>query len=166
MRNRPEIVATTNAELGEDDGRRPTIADVPGLIEGASAGAGLGHAFLRHVERTRLLVHLVDVSETGREPAHDFEVILRELASFSEELAKKPMLVVATKMDAAQDPARVKAVQKLAKKHGMSMEKWEKSSMDVKHDRQQSPKGLKSGGSVSSRADGCIAKGHTKGKMY
>ena len=105
--------------VSANDERSFVVADIPGLIEGAHEGHGLGIQFLRHVERTRLLVHLVDVSETGRDAAHDFEVILRELASFSEELAKKPMLVVATKMDAAQDPARVKAVQKLAKKHGM-----------------------------------------------
>ena len=78
----------------------------PGLIEGAHEGHGLGIQFLRHVERTRLLAHLVDVSDTGRDPVHDFEVILEELASFSDDLAKKPMIVVATKMDAAQDPER------------------------------------------------------------
>src|SRR5207244_5412357 len=81
------------------------VADIPGLIEGAHSGAGLGIQFLRHIERTRLLVHLVDVSESsGRDPVHDFDVILKELASFSDELAAKPMIVVATKLDAAQDP--------------------------------------------------------------
>ncbi len=102
-----------------EDVRSFVVADIPGLIEGAHEGHGLGIQFLRHVERTRLLAHLVDISDTGRDPAHDFKVILSELASFSGELAKKPMIVVATKLDAAQDPARVKAVQKLAKKHGM-----------------------------------------------
>jgi GTP-binding protein len=92
------------------------VADIPGLIEGAHEGAGLGIQFLRHVERTRLLVHLVDVSETsGRDPVHDFHVILNELASFSEELAAKPMFVVATKIDVAQDPERIAAVESLAK---------------------------------------------------
>src|SRR5215467_12455122 len=79
------------------------VADIPGLIEGAHAGAGLGIQFLRHIERTRLLAHLVDVSEaSGRDPVHDFEIVMQELASFSEDLASKPMIVVATKMDAAQ----------------------------------------------------------------
>jgi GTP-binding protein len=95
------------------------VADIPGLIEGAHEGHGLGIQFLRHVERTRLLAHLVDVSDTGRDPVHDFEVILAELASFSDDLAKKPMIVVATKMDAAQDPKRIAALQRLAKKRGM-----------------------------------------------
>jgi GTP-binding protein len=97
------------------------VADIPGLIEGAHAGAGLGIQFLRHIERTRLLAHLVDVSESsGRDPAHDFDVILKELASFSDELAAKPMIVIATKLDAAQDPARVDALRELAKQRGLA----------------------------------------------
>ncbi|MEN6603829.1 MAG: GTPase ObgE [Bryobacteraceae bacterium] len=97
------------------DGRTFVVADIPGLIEGAHQGSGLGIQFLRHVERTRLLVHLVDVSEgTGRDPVNDFEVIMRELASFSPEMAAKPMLLVAAKMDVAQDAARVDALKKLA----------------------------------------------------
>lgn len=102
-----------------DDDHSFVVADIPGLIEGAHEGHGLGIQFLRHVERTHLLAHLVDISDTGRDPANDFEVILKELASFSQELANKPMIVVATKLDAAQDPERVKAVQKLARKHKM-----------------------------------------------
>ncbi len=106
--------------VSTDDQRTFVVADIPGLIEGAHEGHGLGIQFLRHVERTRLLAHLVDVSDTtGRDPAHDFQVILAELASFSEELAKKPMIVVATKIDAAQDPERIAAVRKLARKHKM-----------------------------------------------
>ncbi len=97
--------------VSTDDERTFVVADIPGLIEGAHEGHGLGIQFLRHVERTRLLAHLVDVSDTGRDPVHDFEVILAELASFSDDLAKKPMIVVATKMDAAQDPKRVAALQ-------------------------------------------------------
>jgi len=97
------------------DGRTFVVADIPGLIEGAHQGSGLGIQFLRHVERTRLLVHLVDVSEaTGRDPVNDFEVIMRELASFSPEMAAKPMLLVAAKMDVAQDSARVEALEQLA----------------------------------------------------
>lgn len=78
------------------------MADIPGLIEGASGGVGLGHAFLRHVERCRLIVHVVDVSGIeGREPAEDFEKINLELAKFSEELASRPQIVAANKSDMA-----------------------------------------------------------------
>lgn len=79
------------------------VADIPGLIEGASEGAGLGTRFLRHIERTRLLVHLVDVSDASGRPdtAKDFEVIMGELANFGAGLEHKPMIVVASKMDAA-----------------------------------------------------------------
>jgi GTP-binding protein len=92
------------------------VADIPGLIEGAHTGAGLGIQFLRHIERTRLLAHLVDVSDaTGRDPVHDFDVILQELASFSEDLAKKPMILVASKVDAAQNPDRIDALRNLAR---------------------------------------------------
>ena len=91
------------------------VADIPGLIEGAHLGSGLGIQFLRHIERTRLLVHLVDVCETtGRDPVHDFEVIMNELASFSEDLAAKPMVLVASKVDAAQDTSRIDALRELA----------------------------------------------------
>jgi GTP-binding protein len=91
------------------------VADIPGLIEGAHLGHGLGVQFLRHIERTRLLVHLVDVSEaSGREPAEDFRVVLEELAGFSAALAAKPMFVVASKMDSAQDPARVASLRAAA----------------------------------------------------
>ncbi len=80
------------------------VADIPGLIEGAHTGAGLGTQFLRHVERTRLLVHLVDVSDgSGRpDPVKDYEVIMGELASFGAGLEDKPVMVVASKIDAAQ----------------------------------------------------------------
>jgi len=97
------------------------VADIPGLIEGAHLGHGLGVQFLRHIERTRLLVHLVDVSESsGRDPVHDFEVVTEELASFSGDLVKKPMLVLATKLDAAQDPERVASLRRLAAERGLS----------------------------------------------
>lgn len=98
-----------------DDQRSFVVADIPGLIEGAHLGHGLGTRFLRHIERTRLLLHLVDVSEaSGRDPVEDFHVVLNELASFSPNLAAKPMFVVASKLDAAQDPRRVEALKKLA----------------------------------------------------
>jgi len=84
-------------DLGDEDARRPTIADVPGLIEGASSGAGLGHAFLRHVERTRILVHIVDGSD--RDPEWSFSVIRDELEAHDPALLQKPGLVVFNKMD-------------------------------------------------------------------
>jgi GTP-binding protein len=84
-------------DLGDEDERRPTIADVPGLIEGASGGAGLGHAFLRHVERTRILVHVVDGS--SRDPEWDHEVIRGELRAHDPVLLEKPLLVAFNKID-------------------------------------------------------------------
>ena len=125
---RPKIAAypftTLEPQLGVvslDDYRSFVVADIPGLIEGAHLGHGLGVQFLRHIERTRLLAHLVDVSEaSGRDPAHDFETVMAELASFSEDLAAKPMIVVATKMDAAQDPARVEALRQVAVERGLA----------------------------------------------
>jgi GTPase len=124
---RPKIAdypfTTLEPQLGVvqfDDFRSFVIADIPGLIEGAHLGHGLGIQFLRHVERTRLLAHLVDVSEsTGRDPVHDFEIIIGELAAFSEDLARKPMILVATKIDAAQDSARVDALRELAVGKGL-----------------------------------------------
>jgi GTP-binding protein len=93
------------------------VADIPGLIEGAHEGHGLGIRFLKHIERCRLLLHLVDVSEgSSREPLEDFKIVLKELANFSDELAAKPMIVVANKMDAAQDPVRIKALQAAARR--------------------------------------------------
>ena len=108
----PFTTLEPNLGVAQLDGFRSfVVADIPGLIEGAHLGHGLGIQFLRHVERTRLLAHLVDVSEaTGRDPVRDFEIVMEELASFSEELAQKPMMVVATKIDAAQDPERVAAL--------------------------------------------------------
>lgn len=80
------------------------MADIPGLIEGASEGVGLGHEFLRHVERCRLIVHVVDVSGIeGRDPKEDFDKINHELANFSEELAQRPQIVAANKCDLASD---------------------------------------------------------------
>lgn len=82
------------------------LADIPGLIEGASDGVGLGHDFLRHVERCRLLVHLVDVSgHEGRDPIEDFDAINRELEKFNPELAKAPQIVAGNKIDMAEPGA-------------------------------------------------------------
>ncbi|HLA16075.1 MAG TPA: GTPase ObgE [Candidatus Limnocylindrales bacterium] len=84
-------------DLGDDDDRRPTIADVPGLIEGASGGAGLGHAFLRHVERTRVLVHVVDGGVA--DPARDHDIIREELRLHDPALLERPIVVAFNKMD-------------------------------------------------------------------
>jgi len=86
------------------EGKSFVMADIPGLIEGASEGVGLGHEFLRHVERCRLIVHVVDVSGCeGRDPKEDFETINRELSNFNEELAAQEQIVVANKADMATD---------------------------------------------------------------
>jgi GTP-binding protein len=124
---RPKIAAypftTLEPNLGVvqiADFRSFVVADIPGLIAGAHLGHGLGIQFLRHIERTRLLVHLVDVSEaSGRDPVRDFETVMDELASFSPDLVAKPMIVAATKMDAAQDPQRVAALRRLAEQRGL-----------------------------------------------
>lgn len=91
------------------------VADIPGLIEGASEGAGLGDRFLRHIERTKLILHLVDVSSaSGRDPVDDYNIINRELANYSAELAERPQIVVATKLDALDDPERLEALKERA----------------------------------------------------
>jgi GTPase len=98
------------------------VADIPGLIEGAHTGAGLGTQFLRHIERTRLLVHLVDVSDSsGRpDPAKDYRVITNELASFGAGLDKKPVLVAATKIDVA-NKAKLAKLRAYCKKHSLPL---------------------------------------------
>src|SRR5581483_2991437 len=98
------------------------VADIPGLIEGAHTGAGLGTQFLRHVERTRLLAHLVDVSDaSGRpEPVHDVEVIMGELKSFGAHLEEKPMVLVASKIDVANKDKLAK-LRRYAKKQGLEL---------------------------------------------
>jgi len=97
------------------DFRTFVIADIPGLIEGAHTGAGLGDRFLRHVERTKLLLHLVDVSSvSGREAVSDYETVNRELASYNQELATRPQFVVATKIDALDEPERLESLQQSA----------------------------------------------------
>ena len=101
-------LGVVSADGAPGSGRTFVVADLPGLIEGAHQGVGLGTRFLRHIERTRLLAHLVDTSSASdRDPVRDFEIICGELSNFSAELAAKPMLVVATKLDATQDRARL-----------------------------------------------------------
>jgi GTP-binding protein len=88
------------------------VADVPGLIEGAHEGRGLGDRFLKHLDRTKVLVHLVDVSgASGRDPIEDFTTIQRELALFNEQLGSKPQIVAATKIDAVSDRSAVDALE-------------------------------------------------------
>jgi len=105
----PNLGVVSIGDPGSPEHFSFVVADIPGLIEGAHTGAGLGVQFLRHIERTRLLVHLVDVSDSsGRpDPVKDFEVIMEELASFGAALDEKPMIVVASKIDALQ-PAPAK----------------------------------------------------------
>jgi GTP-binding protein len=98
------------------DDRSFVVADVPGLIEGAHVGHGLGHQFLRHIERTKVLIHLVDVSgASGRDPVDDFETIRKELGLYKRDLLEKPELVVANKMDAVDDIDRVKRLEHRAR---------------------------------------------------
>ncbi|MGH9676569.1 MAG: GTPase ObgE, partial [Candidatus Acidiferrum sp.] len=101
---------------GTELGRTFVVADLPGLIEGAHQGAGLGIRFLRHVERTRLLVHLIDTSDSNADdPVHSFEIISGELHAFSDALMEKPMIVVATKLDATTDRTRLTALRDFCK---------------------------------------------------
>ncbi len=94
------------------------MADIPGLIEGAHEGHGLGITFLRHVERTRMLLHLIDVSDFNEHtPVECYEIIQNELASFSEMLVGKPQIVVATKLDSAQDPERLEELRAYCERH-------------------------------------------------
>ncbi len=109
-----------------DEGSSFVMADIPGLIEGASEGVGLGHDFLRHVERCRLLVHVVDVSGIeGRDPIQDFETINQELKAFNPQLAERPMLVAANKCDLAT-PEQISAFKDYI--HGQGLECFELSA--------------------------------------
>ena len=109
---RPKIAnyhfTTLNPHLGVvdlDDARGFVMADIPGLIEGASEGVGLGHEFLRHIERTKVLVHVVDAAGTeGRDPIEDIYAINRELEAYNPEIARRPQVIAANKVDAVFDP--------------------------------------------------------------
>src|SRR4029078_6168528 len=101
------------------DFRTFVIADIPGLIEGAHTGAGLGDRFLRHIERTKLLLHLVDVSSvSGRTTVDDYQTVNRELASYNQDLATRPQFVVATKIDALDEPERLESLKQRAEQDG------------------------------------------------
>lgn len=98
------------------------IADIPGIIEGASQGVGLGIQFLRHIERTRLLLHVIDVSGTeGRNPVKDFEIINEELKKYSEKLSKRKQIIVANKVDSMQDKTLYEELENLAKEKGLEI---------------------------------------------
>jgi GTP-binding protein len=117
----PFTTLTPNLGVVSMSGNRSfVVADVPGLIEGAHEGRGLGDRFLKHLDRTRALVHLVDASgASGRDPIEDFEAVQRELALFSRELEAKPQIVAATKMDAVSDPAAVDALEAHVRSHDL-----------------------------------------------
>ena len=100
------------------DFRTFVIADIPGLIAGAHEGHGLGDRFLRHVERTTLLLHLVDVSSSGRDPIEDYDIINRELAAYDSRLAAREQIVVATKIGALDEPERLQLLQERAEQDG------------------------------------------------
>ena len=114
----PFTTLTPNLGVVQLKGDRSfVVADVPGLIEGAHRGLGLGHQFLRHLERTKVLVHLVDVSgATGRNPVDDFETVRAELTLFDPAFAAKPQIVAANKVDAMDDAKGAKDLEKRAKK--------------------------------------------------
>ena len=105
---------------GTELGRTFVVADLPGLIEGAHEGAGLGIRFLKHVERTRLLVHLIDTSDMSiDDPVHSFDVIAGELNSFSPALSLKPLIVVATKVDATTDKTHLEELREFCGKRNL-----------------------------------------------
>src|SRR5438128_926082 len=118
----PNLGVVAIGDSGDPDQVSFVVADIPGLIEGAHTGAGLGTQFLRHIERTRLLVHLVDVSDSsGRaDPVHDVEVIAGELKSFGAHLDEKPVIMVASKIDVANKDKLAK-LRKFSKKKGIEL---------------------------------------------
>lgn len=126
---RPKIAnyefTTLEPNLGvvkSKNGESFVIADIPGIIEGASEGVGLGIQFLRHVERTRLLLHFIDVSGiSGRDPVQDFNTINEELKNYSEKLAERKQIIVASKADAIQDESLYKKLENLAKQKNMEI---------------------------------------------
>src|SRR5579863_6301751 len=113
-------VVSADPDAAPGTGRTFVVADLPGLIEGAHEGVGLGIRFLKHIERTRLIAHLVDTSDANdRDPVRDFEIIEHELASFSPMLAEKPMIVVATKLDATTDRTHLDELRAFCAQRGL-----------------------------------------------
>lgn len=123
---KPEVAAyhftTLTPVLGVvsvDDGKSFVMADIPGLIEGASEGVGLGHNFLRHVERSNILIHVLDVTGIeGRDPIEDFHKINEELKKYSEKLSKKPQLIALNKIDLVEDVATIDRVRSYFEENG------------------------------------------------
>ncbi len=98
------------------------MADIPGIIEGANTGIGLGHEFLRHIERTRILLHIVDVSgNEGRDPIEDFDIICTEMEKFNPELSKKPQLAIGNKIDAIYDDEKMREFEKAMRERGVEV---------------------------------------------
>src|SRR5262249_34460662 len=112
------LVPHLGVVTGDDPTETLVVADIPGLIEGAHLGVGLGIRFLKHVERCRLLCHLVDASSAG-DAEHDVGVVENELAAFSPEVASRPRVLVASKGDAVSDPARLASIRKAAEDRGL-----------------------------------------------
>lgn len=106
------------------------VADIPGLIEGAHVGAGLGDRFLRHVERTKLLLHLVDVSGLAGNPIQDYQTVTHELEAYSPEVAAKPKLVVATKLDALDDATQLEEFRAFCAEAGLEFHQISAASGD------------------------------------
>jgi GTP-binding protein len=101
-----------------NDAKGFVVADIPGLIEGASEGAGLGHEFLRHIERTRMMIHVVDAASTeGRDPLEDIELIDNELARYNADITKKPQVIAANKIDMLPDGEDAEIIQKIREKY-------------------------------------------------
>ena len=117
--NYPFTTIYPNLGMVAHNGTSFVVADIPGLIEGASEGAGLGHYFLRHVERVRVIVHMVDISEIeGRDAVDDYEKINAELKNYSQELSSVPQIVVATKVDLLDEETLNTRIQNFTKKTG------------------------------------------------
>ncbi|MCF0121609.1 MAG: Obg family GTPase CgtA, partial [Oscillospiraceae bacterium] len=105
-----------------DEGVSFVMADIPGIIEGASEGAGLGHDFMRHIDRCRLLIHVVDVSGSeGRDPVEDIIAVNAELSNYSELLATRPQIIAANKCDIAEDDENLRRVREYAEEHGFEL---------------------------------------------
>jgi len=116
----PHLGVVSEGDPGRAGSRTFVVADLPGLIEGAHAGVGLGTRFLRHMVRTRLVAHLIDTSDASdRDPVRDYEIIQGELAAFSADLAAKPEIVVATKLDATTDRARLERLREFCAGRGL-----------------------------------------------
>ena len=109
-------------DLKTEYGHSIVIADIPGVIEGASEGVGLGIQFLRHIERTRLLLHVIDCSGSeGRVPVEDFDIINKELKNYSEKLSERKQIIVANKVDVMQDDTGYKKLEKMANEKGIEI---------------------------------------------